>query len=326
MWIAGARLIDPPSDAPPRAGAVRIEEGRIVELAARAPRGAFDASGLFLVPAAIDAHVHLAFAGPLQEVARAELAAGVAAVLDLGMPEKLLGTDLSPLRIARSGPLLTAPGGYPTRSWGKDGYGAEVATEEEARAAVRRFHAAGARFAKLSFDERYPMLSPEVAHAAVLEARRLGMRAAAHALSAPAVRAALAAGCDVLAHTPLEPVEVPPGITIISTLRAFQARPRPHARIVYGTDLGNEGTAPGIDGKELELLASVMSPRAVLRAATSDAADLLGMSDLGRLTVGARASLLALAGDPLRDPSALARPAAVWIEGDRLRPAAGGSA
>ena len=53
------------------------------------------------------------------------------------------------------------------------------------------------------------------------------------------------------------------------------------------------------------LQAEVEGPLALLRAATSVNAELLGRDDLGRIGSGAVADLLVLDGDPLRDPSVL---------------------
>jgi imidazolonepropionase-like amidohydrolase len=265
----------------------------------------------------IDAHVHLAFAGNPVE---AMLRAGVAAVLDLGMPERDLPGPPSALRVVFSGPLLTSPGGYPTQTWGRDGYGCELRTPLEARAAVERLYARGARFAKLAL----PSLDVSVAQAAAARAHELGMLVAAHALDDTAAAAALTAGADVLAHTPRSGGEG--ARWVISTLHAFgvpagrlRALREAGVRVAYGTDLGNEDTAPGVDARELSLLRDAgLSPLEVLKACTSDAAELLGLGDLGRLAVGSAASLLALREDPLQDVTALSRPAWVMIDGHQL--------
>jgi imidazolonepropionase-like amidohydrolase len=320
LWVEGGQIADPR----PRAGALRVEGAFVTGKAAQAPRGAkrIDATGLLLVPAFIDAHVHLSIAGDPRQVARDELRRGIAAVLDLGAPMAALPLELAPLRTRFAGPLLTAPSGYPTQTWGRDGHGRAVSSPEEAREAVRAVAAAGARFAKLAFDGRFPMLRPEVAKAAADEAHALGLRVAAHALEADAVRRALDAGADVLAHTPTEPLPDDlrsrvAGKWIISTLRAFGVDPArlkelhaAGARVAYGTDLGNEGTSPGIDAGELASLAAAgIDP---VRAATRDAAELLGLRDLGNLSVGSAASLLAVRS---LDPAALASPAWVMIDG-----------
>jgi len=332
LWIAGGRVLD--------AGALRetalaVEAGSISGEAVKPPAGAriVDARGLVLLPAFVDAHVHLSVAGDVAEIARAELRGGVAAVLDLGEPERLLPMHAPSLRIRFAGPLMTAPGGYPTRTWGANGYGLELATPDGARAAVQRLAKAGARFAKLAFDARYPVLAPEVARAAADEAHRLGMSVVAHALDVAMVQRAMEAGADVLAHTPVEPL--PDDLVtrigqrrawIISTLHAFGGAPaaienlrrlrRAGARVAYGTDLGNEGTAPGIDGEELALLARAgFSPREVIDAATAAAAALIGEQHLGHLRRGDAASVIGVDEGALKDVRLLAKPSLVLIDG-----------
>jgi imidazolonepropionase-like amidohydrolase len=323
FWIAGAKLADPT----PREGALRIEGARITGKAIAAPRGAklVDAHGLTIVPAFLDAHVHLAVAGEPALVSRELARRGVAAVLDLGAPERVLPLNHRPLRVRFSGPLLTAPGGYPTRSWGTNGEGLELATPDEARAAVRRLAAAGARFVKLALDARFPTLAPEVARAAADEAHGLGLLVAAHALEVDSVREALAAGADVLAHTPRDPLPEDllariKGKWVVSTLHAFGVLPErlrtlrsAGARVAYGTDLGNEDTAPGIDARELALLEDAGVD--ALSAATSGAAALLMLPDLGRLAVGSSASVL---GVRSLSPEHLARPEWVMIDGVKI--------
>ena len=316
LWITGGQI----ADLTPREGALRIEgkaiTGRTPLLRMKVPK--LDATGLILVPAFIDAHVHLTVAYESFLWSRQLIRGGVSAVLDLGTPERGLPMDFRPLRTRFAGPMLTAPGGYPTQSWGKNGYGIELSNPDEARDAVRRLAAVQARFIKLAFDPRYPMLDAKVARAAAEEAHQLGLRVAAHALESDSVQRALDAGADVLAHTPRDPLRSDllarmSGRWVISTLRAFDVPParlaalrEAGARIAYGTDLGNENTAPGIDARELMLLKEAgVDP---LKAATHDAADLLELDDLGRLHVGSAACLLAVRG---LDPESLARPA--WV-------------
>src|SRR5437870_4862270 len=168
---------------------------------------------------------------------------------------------------------------------------------------------------------------------AAQEAHRLGLRVAAHALDVDAVRRALAAGADVLAHTPVEPLpdDVVRAVAarklwVISTLHAFGGTAgaldnlrrlrAAGVRVAYGTDLGNQGTAPGIDAKELALLESAgLSLREAIDAATSAAADLLGERDLGHLRRGGAASVIGVPEAALQDARLLARPALVLIEG-----------
>src|SRR5438128_6085620 len=102
-WIANATLLG--ASGEPRRAAVAVGEGRIVSIAGSAPPGAqaIDARGMLLLPAFVDAHVHLTVAGKIDQVANDLVRSGVCGVLDLGEPEEALD-DLraaaSPLRIA----------------------------------------------------------------------------------------------------------------------------------------------------------------------------------------------------------------------------------
>ncbi|GAA4884723.1 amidohydrolase family protein [Actinomycetospora straminea] len=70
---------------------------------------------------------------------------------------------------------------------------------------------------------------------------------------------------------------------------------------------------------ELALLADAgLTPRDVLRAATSVPADVFGLPDRGRITPGRRADLVLVAGDPLTDVTATRDVRGVWRAGVRL--------
>ena len=70
---------------------------------------------------------------------------------------------------------------------------------------------------------------------------------------------------------------------------------------------------------ELELLAQAgLTPRHVLRAATSLPADVFGLADRGRIAPGKRADLLLVEGDPLSDVTATRDVRGVWRAGVRL--------
>ena len=77
-------------------------------------------------------------------------------------------------------------------------------------------------------------------------------------------------------------------------------------RLVYGTDL--LGAMHDDQLTEFGLRAQVQPAADVLRAATVNAAALLGEDDLGAVAPGARADLLLLDADPLADLAALTRP------------------
>ena len=95
--------------------------------------------------------------------------------------------------------------------------------------------------------------------------------------------------------------------------------------VIAGTDANETAFAPVPHGPSLHteldwLVQAGMSRAEALRAATSAAADALGLRDRGRVVEGARADLLLVDGDPLTDLDALRSPAEVWVAGDRLVP------
>lgn len=307
-----------------------LEEGRIAAVhpagQERASDHAIDGSGRFVTAAAIDSHVHVAYLPVGAELT----AAGVVAVVDHAAPESAITQDHG-VEVVHAGPMLAAPGGYPTQSWGRSGYGAEVADADAARAQVERMHAAGARVLKLSFGAG-PDLDDAVARAAVDRAHALGMVVAAHALNGAAADRAAALGVDVLSHTPVGALSKSQarawaGRAVVSTLGAFggsdvtvanlQALREAGATVLYGTDLGNTRRAR-IDEVELALLAQAgLDGAAILESLTSAPAAFWGLEGLGRVAEGARASLLLLSDDPRTNPGILSAPDAVFVDGRR---------
>ncbi|MEG0184123.1 MAG: amidohydrolase family protein [Stenotrophomonas sp.] len=92
-------------------------------------------------------------------------------------------------------------------------------------------------------------------------------------------------------------------------------------KLGFGTDAGAMphrviGVA---EHRELQLLVQAgLSPAQALQVATSQAADLLGLADRGRIAAGKRADLLVLDGDPLTDIANTQRIGAVWQAGQEV--------
>jgi imidazolonepropionase-like amidohydrolase len=203
------------------------------------------------------------------------------------------------------------------------------------REAIDALADAGAAVIKVPFGHG-PELRDEELAALVEHAHARGLKVAAHALLDADTARAAALGVDVLAHTPLGPlsdatIRALGGRAVVSTLMAFGGSRvavdnlrRLHeagAAVLYGTDLGNSPVL-GIDADELALLRRAgLSPQESLDAAPSAAARWWGLEELGTLEPGRAASLLVLDADPLEDPSTLARPHAVWVDGVPLDPA-----
>ena len=304
-----------------------IDAGRVqaVGVSDTAADKIVDVSGRYVVPGFIDSHVHLAYDPVGEEL----LASGIVAVLDLAAPLAALSASHGALRVLNSGPMITAPLGYPTTSWGQAGYGLSVASPATGAAAVETLFAAGARVIKVPLTAA-PTLDDATVKAVVAAAHAHQLKVFSHALEESNAARAAADGVDVLAHTPTEPLsdatlDAWKTRTVISTLSAFgggaaavknlhDLRER-GARVLYGTDLGNTRDT-NIQAAELELLAAAgMDGASIVRAGTSVPAEFLGLSDLGSLEVGKRASFLVLSTDPSRDAQALSTPIAVYVDG-----------
>lgn len=291
-----------------------------------------DLGGRWVAPAFIDSHVHLVFAPAAAEFA----AGGVAGAVDLAAPVAIFGADMDPLRLLATGPMVTAKLGYPTQSWGANGYGIECADAAAATAAVEQLVGLGAAAIKLPVTEP-PQLDDDALAAAVKRAHVYGLPVVSHALSDAQARRAALAGADVLAHTPTEALSQATlaawsGRAVISTLRAFggsattianlKALRTAGVTVLYGTDFGNTST-PGIDKIELTLLQQAgLTPQEILAAGTSaPAARWAGFGGaLGAIAAGRDASFLVLAADPLVDPLTLASAEAVYLRGVQVGP------
>jgi imidazolonepropionase-like amidohydrolase len=93
-----------------------------------------------------------------------------------------------------------------------------------------------------------------------------------------------------------------------------KAHPR-GVKIAFGTDAGVSKHGRNADEFEL-LVKNGMSPTAALKAATVNAADLLGLSaDIGSLETGKSADIVAVSGDPLNDVTVLKKMFFVMAKG-----------
>jgi len=102
------------------------------------------------------------------------------------------------------------------------------------------------------------------------------------------------------------------GITGQSLLKAYPAG----VKIAYGTDAGV--SKHGRNADEFELLVKFgMPPVEALKAATVNAADLLGLaSEVGTIEAGKSADIIAVAGDPLQDVTVLKKVDFVMARGE----------
>jgi len=197
-------------------------------------------------------------------------------------------------------------------------------------------------------------LTQEEMDAIVDEAHRLHKKVAAHAHGAEGAKVAIRAGVDSIEHGSFLDEEAfrmmkQRGTYLVPTLMAaaYTSSPERHyppeiaakaraaaaahavafrkaleigVKIAFGTD---SGVSPhGLNAQEFGLMVDRgMSPAAALRAATSSAADLLGLSrQIGTLEPGKEADVVAVPGDPLADIHAMEKVAFVMKGGRIYRP------
>ena len=337
LAIEGGTVLMGPELRPVRDGVVVIEDGTItgigdagdVSIPADARR--IDARGLTLLPGFIDAHVHIGFYPPEEVVA-----GGVTTVRDLAWPPELIfplvessaSDDYEGPTILAAGPMITVPGGYPeTAGWTPPGTGAPVTSVEEARAAVAAAHDRGATVIKVALNPPAgPTLPLELLREIVAAAHERDLKVTAHIYGLAELRKAIAAGVDELAHMLMSPEAIPDDVlqqmveqdmAIVPTLSVRYGLDRRGAidnlrrfiaaggRVIYGTDLGNAGPAPGIDRKETKAMAKAgMSALDIVRSATVDSAAWIGLDGVGVLEAGAAADVVGVRGE-LTDARAL---------------------
>jgi imidazolonepropionase-like amidohydrolase len=327
IWPGGeAEAFDGVAIVAPDGTIARLGPVREVRLPDGLP--VFGAPGRWIGPGIVDAHVHLAFSGPDGMLRR-----GLVGVRDLGAPSAgarrwrtLARPPAGWPSVAVAGPMVTAPGGYPSATWGAGGFAAFVSSPESARAVVRDLVADGTDLVKLALEPAAgaPVPRPAEVRAVVDAAHEAGLPVTVHALTAEMVSRALDAGVDELSHVPTERLSealveriAEAGIAVVSTLQTFfsEGRGAEAARnaaglyragvpLLYGTDLGNTGTKPGVDPRELDRLAATGLGRlGALRAATEGAASAVGLRGRsGRLAEHEPAAVVMLAGDPLIEP------------------------
>jgi imidazolonepropionase-like amidohydrolase len=359
----------------------RIVEVRPVQPAPGGVRVLDSGPGTTLLPGLVDGHQHLSWgctANPVEGIpddpaaqraqvvanARRALAGGVTTVQDLGDSDYLvLGVrdatrgDVALPVILASGPPITTAGGHCHFLTG-----APTAPEELASAVARRAERGvdvikvmvsggnitpGSLPWESQFDQRALQVLVEAADS-------VGLRVAAHAHAAEAVRACLVAGVQSIEHCTLmtaDGVDHDPallqhlaesGIVVRTTpgsvpggpppapaiaarmqqiMRGLKALRDSGARLVVSTDAGVGPGKPhdAMAYAVLQLGAATEDPVGALQAATSRAADALGLGDTcGRLEPGRAADLLVVHGDAANDLGALLEVEAVYRQGERV--------
>ncbi|HEX8171539.1 MAG TPA: amidohydrolase family protein [Thermoanaerobaculia bacterium] len=251
-------------------------------------------------------------------------------------------------RMLAAGPGIGAPGGACDRVFGGEAVAADAA---QATQRVGEVIAAGADVVKICTgggviatnpNPKADMTADEV-RAIVAAAKKSHRSVAAHAQGPQAIEAAVAGGVASIEHggyldLRLAQMMAKRGTYLVPTLyrvtfsidnapqnealkkarelleASFRNAVAARTPIAFGTDA--TVIPHGMNAREFAVLVRLgMTPAEAIRAATINAAALLGRSDLGELARGKRADIIAVSGSPLADVTTLERVAFVMHDG-----------
>jgi len=289
--------------------------------------------------------------------AQRTLAAGFTTVRDVGSNDESVFAvrdainrgDLPGPRILAAGPIVTATGGHDDRGRGEtktldadvrlseavcDGVDECTRTVRHLKkigADVIKFTATGGFMSDTGTEQQYD--ADEMA-AIIATAHQRGMRVAAHAYAADAIRVAVEAGVDSVEHgwlldedgielmkergaylVPTLLISRPSGWsrsagigpedTLRDDARAFEKAYAAGVNIAFGTDVGIYDH--GQNALEFAMMVELgMSPADAIRSATLTTAQLFGLeADIGSLEPGKLADVIAVRGNPLENIEAL---------------------
>lgn len=234
---------------------------------------------------------------------------------------------------------------------------------DQVRVRVREHHQRGADLIKImpsggvlsvGDNPHLQLMSNEEIQAAVETAHALGMKVAAHAAGASAIKNSIRLGVDSIEHASFADAEayplfkqhgaylVPTVLVAALTRETAEKHPerlaptvaaksaqvwavkmkmladayRAGVRIAFGSDTGDGGNA-----REFGYMVKAgMKPMDAIRSATAVAAELIGAADkIGSLQPGRYADIIAVSGDPLADITQLERVSFVMKGGSVYR-------
>ena len=199
LTITNARVIGPNATVIER-GSIVVRDGKIVSVAAGAPSSTsgkvIDAKGMSAMPGFIDAHRHINTGPSEKEQMQAQLEAGYTTILSGGGPADgniTLKNNIESGRI--NGPRIIPSGQLRLNQH----------TPESAREEIRKMAAMGVKFTgEIALT---PVPGPteqevQVLRAVVDEGKKAGVMVQVHAVSTPAMMAAVSAGVPLLVHLP----------------------------------------------------------------------------------------------------------------------------
>ena len=379
MIVRAGVLYDGTLEPPKRRVDIVIEDGSIQEI--RSAGGECDLEAACVTPGLVNAHAHLEASGepdmmrmietttPNQRLLHAvenagkSIKAGVTTIRDLGSSNAIAADVRDAIEQGRiSGPRIRAAGAVLCMTGGHGWpIGRAVDSPWDARKAVREQMWHGADCIKLIATGGVmtkgavpgnAQLTPKELAAAIDEAHRHGLRAAAHAIGTQGIKNALRAGIDSIEHGHMLDDEAialfkERAVYLVPTLSAptcilahIEDGHQPeyvvdkarmvneamltnirHAyesgvRIAGGSDAGTPYNYHENYAQEVELMWALlgMTPQQALHAATNVAAELVGRNR-GILAIGEPADMLLLRRDAGEDVRALRDPQLVFKNG-----------
>ncbi len=206
----GARVIVGDGSAPIEDAVFIVEGDRLTAVGARnsvdIPRGAtrVDLAGKTVMPAIVNAHVHLAVEREERTAQLQHMAYyGAGTVQSLGHDSGEVAFQMKDELVPDGARGLTAGRGITMPEPGRSEASFWVSSEEEARAAVQELAGQDVGLIKIWVDDRggrYDKLSPELYGAVIDEAHKHDVRVTAHVFTLEDAKGLLQAGLDAFAH------------------------------------------------------------------------------------------------------------------------------
>ena len=206
----GARLITGTGGAAIENATFIVDGARFTQVgptdAVKVPAGAtrVDLAGKTVIPAIIDAHVHLSTTreGLVDDLQRRAYY-GVAAAMSLGQDPGDLPFQIRAEVIPNAARFYTAGRGITMPEPGRNETPYWIQTADEGRKAVQELAARKVDIVKVWVDDRngkYPKLGPALYGPIIEEAHRRGLRVVAHIFNLDDAKGLLKAGIDAFAH------------------------------------------------------------------------------------------------------------------------------